>query len=329
MPVSLSELYSQEYPDQPMNSKRGTPHHPVIIAHGGAWEIPTSLQQDAIDGCSEAAAAGWDVLINRGSALDAVETAVRILEDDPTFDAGYGSVLNAQGEIELDAIIVDGQTLELGAVIAVKHVRHPVTLARLVMTSSSHNILACEGAEQFARQHGVPPCPSWELAVARQTECWRAEASTVARTGVPSAAGSGIVQPGDTVGAVALDVEGHVAAATSTGGTFNKHPGRVGDSPLIGCGAYADDRVGAVSATGEGEHLMKIIISKTACDFLDTGMTAQEAADAAIERLTERTDGRGGVIVLGKHGDIGLAHNTSCLAYAHIVRDGMTSDIHV
>ncbi len=312
-----------------MKTKSQTPHQPIIIAHGGAWEIPTSLQQDAIDGCSEAATVGWDVLINGGSALDAVETAVRALENDPTFDAGYGSVLNAQGEIELDAIIVDGRTLDLGAVIAVKHVRHPITLARLVMTSSIHNVLACEGAEQFARQHDLPPCPSWELAVARQTERWRAEATKALKRGDPSMEDSGGVQPGDTVGAVALDMEGHLAAATSTGGTFNKYPGRVGDSPLIGCGAYADDAIGAVSATGEGEHLMKIVISKTACDFLDRGMTAQQAADAAIERLAKRTDGHGGVIVLGKHGDIGLAHNTSCLAYAHIVRDGMTSNIHV
>lgn len=312
-----------------MKTKRQTPRRPIIIAHGGAWEIPKALQQDAIDGCSEAAAAGWDVLINGGSALDAVETAVRALEDNPTFDAGRGSVLNAQGEIELDAIIMDGQTLDLGAVIAVKHVRHPITLARLVMTSSNHNVLACEGAEQFARQHGLPPCPSWELAVDRQTERWRSEASTAPQTEGPSTEGSGPDEPGDTVGAAALDMDGHVATATSTGGTFNKHPGRVGDSPLIGCGAYADDNAGAASATGEGEHLMKIVISKTACDFLERGMTAQQAADAAIGRLTERTGGHGGIIVLGRHGDIGLAHNTSCLAYAHIVRDAMTSDIRV
>jgi beta-aspartyl-peptidase (threonine type) len=135
--------------------------------------------------------------------------------------------------------------------------------------------------------------------------------------------------PGDTVGAVARDVHGHLAVATSTGGTCCKRPGRVGDSPLVGCGAYADDRAGAASATGDGEHLMRIVISKSACDYLDRGMTAQEAAEAVISRLAERTPGKGGIIVLGKEGDIGLAHNTPALAYAYVVGGEVTNGLHV
>jgi beta-aspartyl-peptidase (threonine type) len=129
-------------------------------------------------------------------------------------------------------------------------------------------------------------------------------------------------EAGDTVGAVALDADGHLAAATSTGGTFNKHPGRVGDSPLVGSGAYADDRAGAISATGEGEDLMKIVISKSICDFLGRGMTAQEAAHAAISLLTQRTGGRGGVVVLDRQGNLGIAHNTPYLVYAHVAPEG-------
>lgn len=309
-----------------MNTKRATSRRPIIVAHGGAWEIPEALCRDAVDGCSKAAQIGWDLLTSGGSALEAVEATVRALEDDPTFDAGRGSVLNASGDIELDAIIVDGRDLSLGAVMAVKRIRHPVTLARLVMTSSEHTILACEGAERFARQHGLGPCPTWELLVGREVERWRSASPDPGSRGTAddSEVGSAAGHPGDTVGAVAMDLDGHLAAATSTGGTSNKHPGRVGDSPLIGCGAYADDRTGAASATGEGEQLMKIVISKSACDFLAAGMTAQEAADAAIALLEERTHGLGGIVVLGRRGDIGIAHNTSELAYTYI-EDGKAS----
>jgi len=301
-----------------MNTHYKTIHHPAIIVHGGAWDIPEELHQDAVDGCSHAAAAGWDVLTGGGSALRAVEAAVRLLEDDPTFDAGRGAVLNAAGEIELDAIIMDGSHLDLGAVMAVKGIRHPVSLARLVMTHSEHAVLASGGAEAFAREHDVPFCPIWDLVVERELERWRS----------CSLGAAGAASPGDTVGAVALDADGHVAAATSTGGTRNKHPGRVGDSPLVGSGAYADDRTGAASATGDGEHLMRIIIGKTACDFLGAGLKAQEAAEAAISLLIERTDGQGGIIVLGKEGDIGFAHNTGCLAYAYVAEGDAGSGIH-
>jgi beta-aspartyl-peptidase (threonine type) len=293
-------------------------HSPTILVHGGAYDIPTETHQAHIEGCRRAAEAGWAVLARDGTALEAVETAVRVLEDNPTFDAGCGSFLNAAAEVELDAIIIDGRDLDLGAVAAVQRVRHPVTLARLVMTQSEHAMLVGPGAEAFARQQGLPICPPEELLVGRELERWHnAQAGGSPQDWEPFG-----ITPSDTVGAVAFDANGNLAAATSTGGTFNKLPGRVGDSPLVGSGAYADNRTGAVSATGLGEALMKVVISKTACDFIDRGMTAQEAADAAIGVLAERTVGEGGLIVVDRLGGVGVAHNTPYIAHAFIAADG-------
>ena len=275
----------------------------TLIVHGGAGDVPTETHQARIQGCRRAADVGWAVLARGGPALDAVEAAVRVLEDDPTFDAGYGSFLNAVGEVEMDAIVMDGRDLDFGAVAAVQRVRHPVTLARLVMTESEHAMLVGAGAESFARQHGLPICPTEELLAEGELERWRAGQS-------------------DTVGAVALDAKGNLAAATSTGGTFNKLPGRVGDSPLVGCGAYADNRTAAVSATGLGETLMQVVISKATCDFVARGMDPQEAADAAIALLAERTTGHGGLIVLDRLGCVGIAHNTPYIAYATVTVGG-------
>lgn len=294
----------------------GNPSSPILVVHGGAYDIPTESHEAHTAGCRRAAQAGWQVLAGGGSALEAVEAAVRVLEDDPTFDAGRGSFLNAAAEIELDAIIMDGRDLNFGAVAAVQRVRHPVTLARLVMAECTHAMLAGPGAETFAREHGLPVCPVEELLTGRELEHWRAGVG-----GTPHGWNENAI-PSDTVGAVALDGAGNLAAATSTGGTFNKHPGRVGDSPLVGCGAYADNRVGSVSATGEGEALMKVVISKTVCDFLARGIAAQEAADAAIAVLVERTTGKGGVIVLDRWGCVGIAHNTPYIAHAIATIDG-------
>jgi L-asparaginase / beta-aspartyl-peptidase len=289
---------------------------PVIIVHGGAYDIPRESHKAHLSGCHRAAQAGWDMLEDGGSALDAVEAAVYVLEDDPTFDAGRGSFLNLVGEVEMDAIIMDGRDLNFGAVAAINQVRHPVTAARMVMDHSEHALLVGVGAEAFAREHGLPECSSRYLKVKREEERWHAEALGASHKW------DGNRLPSDTVGAVALDAKGNLAVATSTGGTFNKHPGRVGDSPLVGCGGYADNRIGAVSATGEGEALMKVVISKTVCDFIAQGMTAQEAADAAIAILAERTTGEGGVIVIDRNGNVGVAHNTPYIAHAYIAGDG-------
>jgi beta-aspartyl-peptidase (threonine type) len=260
----------------------------MLVVHGGAQEIPEGAGQDYEQGCRRAARAGWAVLERGGSALDAVEATVRLMEDDATFDAGRGSYLNADGEVELDAIVMVGRDLNVGAVAAVHQICHPVTLARLVMSESDHALLVGPGALAFARERGMSTAPPDGLVVEREIERWRklhAEPSPAP----PS---------GGTVGGVALDVQGDLAAATSTGGTMNKLPGRVGDSPLVGCGAYADNRSAAASATGDGEALMRIVISKAACDAVEDGRSPQEAADAVIATLAERTDGQGGIIVL-------------------------------
>ena len=275
--------------------------HPVIVVHGGAWFIPETRREAFIDGCRQAAKAGWAHLIAGGSALDAVEAAVRVMEDDPTFNAGRGSHFNRSGDVETDAIIMDGATLNLGAVASVQGVQNPVNLARLVMERSSHNLIVGAGAQAFAREMGM------------------SLVEPAAMMGTPRIAGWSPPEEADTVGAVALDASGNLAVAASTGGTADKWPGRVGDSPLVGCGAYADNASGAASATGHGEKLMRIVISKTACDYLAAGRPAQEAADAAIRLLYGRVDGYGGIILVDRHGQIGLAHNTPNMAYAYIL----------
>lgn len=210
----------------------------AIMVHGGAKEIPADKAEAHQAGCLAAARAGWDVLAGGGSALDAVEAAVRALEDDPTFNAGFGSELNSAGEVEMDAALMDGRTGRAGAVAAVTSPRHAIALARAVLEHSPHTMLAGEGADAFAAAHGIETVPPGHHVTARQ----RARREPT---------------PG-TVGAVVLDAAGDLAAATSTGGTHGQLPGRVGDSPLIGAGTFADDRI-AVSGTGHGESLIRAV----------------------------------------------------------------------
>lgn len=283
-------------------------HQPVIIVHGGAWYIPTRLREAAREGCRQAALAGWEVLTGGGAALDAVEVAVRLLEDDPVYDAGRGSHCNLEGEVELDAFIMDGRTLALGSVAAVKRVRNPITLARRVMESGEHTFVVGRGAEIWAAELGIPLCDPAELQAA-------ALADDPADTWTPP----GMYSPADTVGAVALDAAGNLAVGTSTGGTPNKRPGRVGDTPLVGCGAYADNLSGAAAATGWGERLMRLVLTKTACDWLAQGLDPQTVATRLIQQLEQRVGGYGGLIIVDRQGRIGLAHNTPHLSYAYVL----------
>lgn len=278
--------------------------HPSIVVHGGAWFIPADLREVYIAGCREAARVGWELLQAGAPALDAVEAAVRVLEDDPTYDAGRGSYFNQAGEVEMDAIIMDGRTLNLGAVAAVQRVRHPISLARQVMAREGINFVVGRGAEALARELDVPLCDPAELLGKRDTGDWEPPL------------------PSDTVGAVALDMRGNLAVATSTGGTPDKWPGRVGDSPLVGSGAYADNHSGAAAATGSGETLMRIVPSKRACDLLAAGTPAMEAARAVIRYLRERVGGYGGLILLDPEGNVGLAHNTPNMSYAYVTPAG-------
>lgn len=284
---------------------------PVLVVHGGAWYIPDRLRADYAQGCREALQAGWRLLRAGRPALEAVEAAVRVLEDNPLLDAGRGSYLNRAGHVEMDAIIMDGRTLDLGAVAAVQRIRHPITLARKVMALPEHDFVVGAGATALAEELGMSRCDEAELQ-------GRSEDPDDEEVWTPPEMRS----LGDTVGAVALDVHGDLAVATSTGGTPNKRPGRVGDSPLVGCGAYADNLTGAAAATGWGERLMRILTSKTACDFLARGYTAQQAAEETIRLLKHRVAGYGGVILVDAQGHVGLAHNTPDMAYAYVGPDG-------
>lgn len=284
----------------------------AIIVHGGAggWNVSEERLTQAMRACSDAAEAGRKLLMSGGSALDAVELAVTILEDCPVLDAGRGSYPNAEGDVEMDALIMDGRDLTMGAIAAIQRVRHPISLARRVMLESGHNFLVGRGADAFADSISFPRCPVEELLIDDNKEMIRHD-----QDGVPTAA------LGDTVGAVAIDMFGNLAAATSTGGTRNKRAGRVGDSPLVGSGAYADNWTAAVSATGYGEALMRVVISKRVCDFVGTGLSARSACESAIRVLEERTGGAGGLIAVDARGRVGWAFNTRAMPYGYAVDD--------
>jgi beta-aspartyl-peptidase (threonine type) len=289
---------------------------PQLIIHGGAWDIPEAEIDGHLNGVKIATEIGWAILKNGGAALDAVEAAIQSLEDDPAFDAGRGAWLNSAGEIELDAIIMNGADLNSGAVAAVQHIRNPISLARLVMERSPHSLIVAKGASDFAQAQGIKLVDESELLTGQELERWRA---IKARPGFSAqAAFAGDPRPHGTVGAVALDAQGHIACGTSTGGTPNKLEGRVGDSPLIGCGAYADDLSAGASATGWGESIMKVVLCKSACDFVAHGLDAQSAAEKAIEVLDHRAAGSGGVIVIDRSGHIGCAYNTPMMARAWV-----------
>jgi len=316
-----------------------------LIVHGGAWDIPDDEVAEHQAGCRAALEAGWRVLERGGAALDAVEAAVHVLEDAPIFDAGIGSVLNRDGDVELDAAIMDGPSLRSGAVAAVRRVRNPITLARRVLESQVI-LLVGQGAERFAESAGLPLCDPAELIVERERARWQellaqSEFRTQDAFGArpadqqTSRPGEGdisslpvslppvppLAHPGDTVGCVALDRAGRLAAGTSTGGTANKLPGRVGDSPLIGAGLYADNQTGGCSTTGWGESIMKVLLAKTATDLIGAGHDPMAAARQAIDILARRVGGLGGCILLDSSGRIGFAFNTPRMAYAYRAED--------
>jgi beta-aspartyl-peptidase (threonine type) len=283
----------------------------AFIVHGGAGDIPDELVEGHREACLLALRAGWAVLQGDGTALDAVEQAIMVMEDHPAVDAGVGSFLNADGEVELDAGLMDGTTLAVGSVAAVQGVCHPITLARRVM-ESEHVLLVGRGAERFAEAHGVRRCPSAMLVTPRELVRWAA-----IEDGSDSRARQALSRCGDTVGAVALDAAGNVAAGTSTGGTLHKLPGRVGDSPLVGSGYYADSDLGGASCTGLGEAIMRVVLAKTAIDHLALE-DAPTTARWAIEYLGSKTNGPGGIIVLDRRGEVGYAFNTPRMAFAYL-----------
>ena len=325
-------------------------HAPTLIVHGGAWAIPANAAAAHEAGVRAALKAGQAILSRQGSSLDAVEAAVTVLEDDSTFDAGRGSFLTSDGRVQLDALLMDGGRMKAGGVACVERLRNPIQAARLVLEQSQHVYFVGVGAEQFAHHHGMPLIDNAELVLDRERERLAlAKAREAAGLSDPTFSGISLhddkspetaLDPSqsatalfqnqnptkwshDTVGAVALDVYGNLAAATSTGGTLNKTPGRVGDSSLIGCGCYADNLSAAVSLTGWGEPIMKLVLGKWATDRVAAGTPPELAAREAISYLYNRLGGHGGIILLGPDGRFGLAHNTPAMAWGIATQAGL------
>src|ERR1700716_301421 len=289
------------------------PSDPVLVIHGGAWAMPDDMVDAHINGVRNALAAGWRVLKRGGSSLDAVEEAVVIMEDDETFDAGRGSFLNRDGKVQLDALIMDGGTLRAGGVGCVERLRNPVRAARKILSESPHVYFVGEGAERFAAEHGVALCRNEDLIIPREVERLHEYQAQTA------SGGNDLFAPAishDTVGAIALDRDGNIAAATSTGGTLNKAPGRLGDSSLIGCGCYANNESAAASTTGWGEPIMKLVLAKWTADRIATGSLPEWAAQESMNYLKERLNGHGGMILLDAFGRFGISHNTPRMAWA-------------
>ena len=259
-----------------------------IVVHGGAGRYPNDDAGDRAAGCERAARAGWHLLQRGGTALDAVEAAVVVLEDDPLFNAGRGAPLNAAGEVELDASIMDGATLRAGAVGALRGVPNPVRVARRLLEQGRHVLLVGDGAHAYAQQQGIATCEPAQLAIEAQRRRWQ--------------------ERHGTVGAVALDAGGRLAAATSTGGRFDKLPGRVGDSALIGCGTLADE-LSAVSCTGMGEAIIRVQMARSAADLVRAGLDPDTAARESLAMLVARTDSEAGLIVLDRNGRVGYSWN--------------------
>jgi beta-aspartyl-peptidase (threonine type) len=296
---------------------------PVAIAiHGGAGTITpdrmTDEREQAIRAALEQSArAGHEALVAGKPALEAVVSAIRILEESPEFNAGRGAVLTNTGTVEMDASIMDGSNLEAGAVAAVKRIRHPIEAALKVMHESPHVMMIGEGAMRFAEDHGLRFMDeAWFITDFRREQLEAIQADEQASVQLSESWHS-------TVGAVALDAEGNLAAATSTGGMANKRWGRVGDSPIIGAGTYADNRACAVSATGHGEFFIRHVAAHSICSLVRlAGMTLEEAADTVVNETLRQAGADGGVIAIDPEGRISMPFNTPGMYRAAIDADG-------
>ncbi|XP_041866511.1 isoaspartyl peptidase/L-asparaginase [Melanotaenia boesemani] len=289
----------------------------VLVVHGGAWAIPDELAKASVEGVKSAAREGSSVLKGGGNALDAVEAAVRVMEDNTVFNAGHGATLNIDGEVELDAFIMDGRTLASGAVSSVKNITNPVSLARAVMEKTSHVMLTDRGANLFAESIGISTVPTETLVSEYERKEWELHKNYI--TGVKE--DFGLKRAHDTVGAVAVDCAGNVACATSTGGIRNKMVGRVGDSPIIGCGGYADNLSGAVSCTGHGESILKVTLARLILSHMDQGKSAAEASELSLQNMADRVQGAGGAVVVSPSGQWAATFTTERMAWAAVEQD--------
>jgi len=301
-----------------------------LMVHGGAGALDNVRDDKTafryLDSIRRTLEHGRDVMQLGGSALQAVEACASLLEDDPVFNAGCGSVLNEYGKVEMDAAIMDGRDLSAGAVAAIDNIANPIQLARLVMTESEHVMLISGGAMRFADHCGMERVPEDYFYTPDRVEQLRlARLQHKLMLDHDDSEADTQDQKYGTIGAIARDPQGNLAAATSTGGIVNKRMGRVGDSPIIGAGVYADNETCAVSATGFGEDFMRSVIAKTISDFIYMkGMDARQATDAGIEYLLRKVKGRGGVIVIDKDGNCSSGFTTSKMIHGWIERGGET-----
>jgi L-asparaginase / beta-aspartyl-peptidase len=288
-----------------------------LVVHGGAGTIERSKMTPEIEreyraGLERALTAGYEILKRGGSSLDATEAAVRVLEDDPHFNAGKGAVFTSAGVNEMDGAIMDGRTLKAGAVASLKHAKNPISLARLVMDKSPHVMLDCAGAEAFARENGIELVDEKYFFTQQRWDALQKIKEAEKHGGVGGK--KFIISEEDrhgTVGAVALDQEGNLAAATSTGGMTNKRPGRIGDTPVIGAGTYANNQTCAVSCTGDGEYFIRAAVAHEVSALMEyRGMKLQEAAQTALD-AAKKIGGSGGLIAIDKNGEIALPFNTN------------------
>jgi beta-aspartyl-peptidase (threonine type) len=320
--LGLAALADAESPGATSMSK----NHFGLVVHGGAGTMDRSAMTPEREQIFRAALeqslkAGFAILQRGGSSLEAVETAVRVLEDDPHFNAGKGAVFTSAGTHQLDASIMDGKTLKAGAVMGVEHIKNPISLARLVMEKSSNVALEGAGAEAFAKENGVALVDQKYFFTQERWDAWQ-------RIKEAAKGGDGkqfILSDQDkhgTVGAVALDQAGNLAAATSTGGTTNKPPGRVGDSPIIGAGTYANDATCAVSATGDGEYFIRANAAHDISALVEyRGLSVEEASRTVLAKV-EKLGGTGGVIVIDRKGNMALPFNTSGMYRGHVDQNG-------
>lgn len=300
---------------------------PTIVVHGGAGSWQPERSQDGLRGVKEAAKTGFDILKNGESAVDSVVEAVAVMEDKGAFNAGYGSSLTIEKKVEMEASIMDGRTLEAGATALLHDIRNPIRLAKIVMEKTDHVFVVGDGAEKLAKlYHLERRNPVTELRL-RYYEAQKKQL-LARKSELPKLYDLVKHHPElfslDTVGAVAIDKDGSVAAATSTGGFPLKLPGRIGDSPLIGCGTYADNLSGACSATGVGEIAIRLVLAKTVCNYMESGKSAEEAVENAIKLVNKRIStsyNSMGLIVVDTQGRFGAAHNSPNMCWAYFTPD--------
>lgn len=306
-------------------------HHFGIVVHGGAGTITKSsmtpeVEQQYREKMTEALLKGYNILKNNGTSMDAVEAVINILEDSPLFNAGKGAVFTHEGTNEMDAAVMDGKTLKAGAVAALKHIKNPISLARMVMEKSPHVMMVGAGAEAFAMAHGMDTVSQKYFYTERR---WRQLQEALAKEKESDSSKEKMSAPDTsehkhgTVGCVALDKMGNLAAGTSTGGTTNKRYGRVGDSPIIGAGTYANNKTCAVSATGTGEYFIRSVVGYDISALMEyKGMSVKDASETVVMGKLVKIGGDGGVIAIDKDGNIAMPFNTSGMYRAYIDSTG-------